>query len=96
MKKLFLLLSFFCLIGCKENTYIIGQAQQQKAAYTVNVYDDKGDWYETGLLIESLDNKMFVQINDGRHELGVLLRERGAFRGNGCYARAGQLRRHAV
>ena len=69
MKKLFLLLSFFCLIGCKENTYIIGQAQQQKAAYTVNVYDDKGDWYETGLLIESLDNKMFVQINDGRHEL---------------------------
>ena len=69
MKKLFLLLSFFCLIGCKENTYIIGQAQQQKAAYTVNVYDDKGDWYETGLLIESLDNKMFVQINDGRNEL---------------------------
>lgn len=40
-----------------------------EASYNVNVYDAKGDWYETGLLIESLDNKIFIKINDGRYEL---------------------------
>ena len=40
-----------------------------EASYNVNIYDAKGDWYETGLLIESFDNKIFIKINDGRYEL---------------------------
>lgn len=39
------------------------------ASYNVNIYDANDDWYETGLLIESFDNKNFVKINDGRYEL---------------------------
>ena len=40
-----------------------------EASYNVNIYDATGDWYETGLLIESFDNSTFVKINDGRYEL---------------------------
>ena len=40
-----------------------------EASYNVNIYDARGDWYETGLLIESFDNKAFVKINNERYEL---------------------------
>ena len=77
MKKLLLLLSLFCMLGCATNTQGVGSGTGNlggsgvgmEASYNVNIYDAKGDWYETGLLIESFDNKIFIKINDGRYEL---------------------------
>ena len=71
MKKRFIFLSLLCMLGCAstKNTDIIGNATSVEASYNVNIYDAKGDWYETGLLIESFDNKIFVKINEGRYEL---------------------------
>ena len=68
MKKLLFLLSLFCMFGCSSTKpELIGTGTS--ASYNVNIYDAKGDWYETGLLIESFDKKTFVKINDGRYEL---------------------------
>ena len=77
MKKLLLLLSLFCMFGCASNTQGVGSGTSNlggsgvgmEASYNVNIYDAKGDWYETGLLIESFDKKIFIKINDGRYEL---------------------------
>lgn len=75
MKKLFILLSLFCLVSCfntEENESVGSSGNTSstgEASYNVNIYDDKGDWYETGLLIESFDNRVFVKIDDGRYEL---------------------------
>lgn len=51
-------------VGNDEVNYSTGEA-----SYNVNIYDANDDWYETGLLIESFDNRNFVKINDGRYEL---------------------------
>lgn len=67
MKKLLLLLSLFCMLGCASN--VGKQDIGKEASYNVNIYDAKGDWYETGLLIESFDNKIFIKVNNGRYEL---------------------------
>jgi hypothetical protein len=56
------------MFGCSSTKPgVIGTGTS--ASYNVNIYDAKGDWYETGLLIESFDNKIFVKIDDGRYEL---------------------------
>ena len=65
------------MLGCATNTQGVGSGTGNlggsgvgmEASYNVNIYDAKGDWYETGLLIESFDNKIFIKINDGRYEL---------------------------
>ena len=79
MKKLLFLLLLFSMFGCgnKGNTEILGNDDasfgttevSSDASYNVNIYDANDDWYETGLLIESFDNKNFVKINEGRYEL---------------------------
>ena len=38
------------------------------ASYNVNVYDEKGNWYETGLIIESYD-KVYIKMSEGQFEL---------------------------
>lgn len=75
MKKLLIFLSLFCMFGCINNheTEEVGNDEVNystgEASYNVNIYDANDDWYETGLLIESFDNRNFVKINDGRYEL---------------------------
>lgn len=79
MKKLLFLLLLFCMFGCGNNGTPVevecddssfGTTEvSSEASYNVNIYDVDDDWYETGLLIESFDNKNFVKINDGRYEL---------------------------
>lgn len=63
MKKLLILLSLLCVLGCST------QHQGGKDSYNVNIYDTRGEWYETGLLIESFDNRVFVKMDGGRYEL---------------------------
>ena len=63
MKKIILLFSLFLFVGCAGNIKGI------KESYNVNIYDANGEWYETGLLIESFDNRIFVKTDDGRFEL---------------------------
>lgn len=83
MKKLLLLLPLFGLFGCINNgeqlevstgnfpqaPEINYSAAESEASYNVNIYDNQGEWFETGLLIESFDNRSFVQIDNGRYEL---------------------------
>ena len=75
MKKLLILLSLFCLFGCMNNKAgeTVGSSEittsTGDASYNVNIYDENGEWFETGLLIESFDNRVFVKIDDGRYEL---------------------------
>lgn len=38
------------------------------ASYNANVYDEKGNWYETGLIIESYD-KVYIKMSEGQFEL---------------------------
>ena len=65
------MLSLFFLFDCAStrNTDLIEKDSSVEASYNVNIYDANDDWYETGLLIESFDNRNFVKINDGRYEL---------------------------
>ena len=67
MKKLFILFSLFLFVGCStvHNSQAIGQAM----SYTVNIYDANGEWYESGLLVESFDNKVFIMHGNKRYEL---------------------------
>ena len=37
-------------------------------SYNVNVFDDSGNWYETGLLIKSND-KVYIKLDEGQFEL---------------------------
>ena len=79
MKKLLFFSLLFCMFSCAYNmeTEDVGaeagsiesSSGSSEASYNVNIYDARGDWYETGLLIESFDNRTFVKINDGRYEL---------------------------
>ena len=65
------MLSLFFLFDCAStrNTDLIEKDSSVEASYNVNIYDANDDWYETGLLIESFDNRSFVKIKDGRYEL---------------------------
>lgn len=38
------------------------------ASYNANVYDEKGNWYETGFIIESYD-KVYIKMSEGQFEL---------------------------
>ena len=55
-----LMVGTFCLSSCATN--------KPPKSYNVNVYDDSGNWYETGLLIKS-GNKVYVKLSEGQFEL---------------------------
>ena len=76
MKKvvLFLLFGLF-LIGGALGLNSCATNRPPKS-YNVNVFDDSGNWYETGLLIKSGD-KVYVKLSEGQFELNQAEGESG-------------------
>ena len=55
-----LMVGVFSFSSCASST--------KSKSYTVNVFDDSGNWYETGLLIKSSD-KIYIKTSEGQFEL---------------------------
>lgn len=55
-----LLLESFSLSSCA--------VPRRSRSYNVNVFDEAGNWYETGLLIKSND-KVYIKTSEGQFEL---------------------------
>lgn len=68
MKKVVIFCSLFLSLLLGSAFFCSCASTKMNKSYNVNVYDDSGSWYETGLLIKSTD-KVYIKLEEGQFEL---------------------------